>query len=71
MPLHDYLCRGCGHVFEALVMGTEQPVCPQCGGKELTKQMSTFACRTNRGGAGSSGTAKCSGCSGGNCGTCH
>ena len=61
MPLHDFLCRGCGHVFEALVMGMEQPVCPQCGGKELTKQMSTFACRT----------AKCSGCSGGNCGTCH
>jgi len=61
MPLHDFLCRGCGQVFEALVMGTEQPVCPQCGGKELTKQMSTFACRT----------AKCSGCSGGNCGTCH
>jgi putative FmdB family regulatory protein len=72
MPLHDFLCRGCGHVFEALVMGTEQPVCPQCGGTELTRQMSTFASRTStKGGSGSSGGSKCSGCAGGSCSTCH
>jgi|GEM_PF-311667 putative FmdB family regulatory protein len=72
MPLHDFLCRGCGHAFEALVMGAEQPVCPQCGGTELTRQMSTFASRTStKGGSGSSGGSKCSGCAGGSCSTCH
>ena len=55
MPLHDFLCRACGHAFEALVMGKDQPICPQCGSTELTKQMSTFAGRT--GGKGASGSS--------------
>jgi len=71
MPLHDFVCRACGHGFEALVMGKEQPVCPRCGSTELTRQMSTFASRT--GGKGTSGNSSggCSGCAGGNCGACH
>ena len=72
MSLHDFLCRGCGHVFEALVMGKEQPVCPQCGSTELTRQMSTFASRTTtKGDSGSAGGSKCAGCAGGSCSTCH
>ncbi|MBU4033876.1 MAG: zinc ribbon domain-containing protein, partial [Proteobacteria bacterium] len=27
MPLHDFVCRACGHAFEALVMGKDQPAC--------------------------------------------
>lgn len=72
MPLHDFVCRACGHAFEALVMGKDQPACPQCGSPELIKQMSTFACRTGtKGGSGSTGGSKCSGCAGGSCSTCH
>jgi putative FmdB family regulatory protein len=43
MPLHDYTCRSCGHQFEALVRGTDQPVCPSCRGTDLEKRLSTFA----------------------------
>ncbi|HIJ91423.1 MAG: zinc ribbon domain-containing protein [Desulfobulbaceae bacterium] len=72
MPLHDFVCRACGHAFEALVMGKDQQVCPQCGSTELTKLMSTFACRTSgKGDSGDAGSSKCSGCAGGSCSTCH
>jgi putative FmdB family regulatory protein len=43
MPLHEYTCRSCGHGFEALVRGTDQPVCPSCHGTDLEKQLSLFA----------------------------
>jgi putative FmdB family regulatory protein len=43
MPLHEYICRGCGNGFEALVRGTDQPACPSCGGTDLEKQLSLFA----------------------------
>lgn len=66
MPLHDFVCRVCGHAFEALVMGKELPACPHCGSTDLAKQMSIFVGR-----AGTKGGSKCSGCAGGNCGTCH
>ncbi|MDG4476755.1 FmdB family zinc ribbon protein [Thiovibrio frasassiensis] len=72
MPLHDFICRGCGHAFEALLIGKEQPLCPQCGSPDLHKQMSTFASRTASKGDGSgSGGSKCAGCAGGSCSTCH
>lgn len=73
MPLHDFVCRVCGHEFEALVMGKDQPVCPQCQSTELTKQMSIFAGRIgDKGGSDSSGGgSKCSGCAGGSCSSCH
>ena len=72
MPLHDFVCRACGHAFEALVMGKDQPACPQCGSTELTKQMSIFTGRTGgKDGADTSTGGRCSGCAGGNCTTCH
>lgn len=42
MPLFEYLCRDCGKQSELLVTGSEKPVCPHCGSKQLTKQFSTF-----------------------------
>ena len=72
MPLRDFVCRACGHAFEALVMGKDQPACPECGSPELTRQMSTFAGRIGgMGGPDSSNGGKCSGCAGGRCNTCH
>ncbi|MHC5211257.1 MAG: FmdB family zinc ribbon protein [Planctomycetota bacterium] len=43
MPLYEYACRGCGHRFEELVRGSEQPACPHCKGADLEKLLSTFA----------------------------
>jgi putative FmdB family regulatory protein len=43
MPLQEYKCRSCGHGFEALVRGTNQPICPSCQGTDLEKLVSLFA----------------------------
>jgi putative FmdB family regulatory protein len=43
MPIYEYVCRACGHAFEALVYGSERARCPECEGTRLEKQLSTFA----------------------------
>ncbi|TCF97540.1 FmdB family transcriptional regulator [Paraburkholderia strydomiana] len=43
MPLYDYRCAACGHAFETLVRADNTPVCPQCGGTALDKQVSAPA----------------------------
>jgi putative FmdB family regulatory protein len=43
MPLHEYKCRSCSHVFEALVRGSDQPACPSCQSTDLEKLLSLFA----------------------------
>ncbi len=50
MPLYEYECRQCGNRFEALVMGSRQPVCPRCGSKDLEKAVSAPAVRSGRAG---------------------
>jgi putative FmdB family regulatory protein len=42
MPLFEYVCRICGHRFEALVIGSRTPECPRCKSEQLEKQHSTF-----------------------------
>ena len=39
MPLFDYECRACQHVFEALVRSTDPPPssCPACRSQDLAK----------------------------------
>jgi putative FmdB family regulatory protein len=34
MPLYEYLCKKCGHVFEKIVKFSDRPTkkCPECGG---------------------------------------
>ena len=43
MPLFSYRCAGCGAGFEALVLGSDSPVCPECGGTALEQQLSRTA----------------------------
>lgn len=38
MPIYDYLCKDCGHEFEALVRNAQQPACPSCKGMELDRR---------------------------------
>ncbi len=45
MPLHEYVCRGCEHRFEALVAGERSVQCPRCGSTSLSRQLSSFAVR--------------------------
>jgi putative FmdB family regulatory protein len=45
MPIFEYACSNCGHVFEKLVLTRNQqpPECPQCGWKQVEQKFLTFA----------------------------
>ena len=43
MPLYEFQCKGCGHEFEDLVLGSSRPVCPCCNGQRLERLLSVFA----------------------------
>ncbi|MHC4399179.1 MAG: FmdB family zinc ribbon protein [Planctomycetota bacterium] len=72
MPIYEFVCRECGHPFEALVRGDEKPSCPSCGRKRLAKQLSVPAAHVA--GANESmcpgkaqGACSMPGCGGGQC----
>jgi putative FmdB family regulatory protein len=43
MPIFEYICNQCKQPFEALVMGSRQPECPRCHGRDLAQQISVFS----------------------------
>jgi putative FmdB family regulatory protein len=45
MPIFEYACLQCGHVFEKLVLthNRDVPECPQCRGKRVEQKFSAFA----------------------------
>ncbi len=46
MPIYEFSCPKCRIIFSFLskrVNPDRLPVCPKCGNKKMTKQMSTFA----------------------------
>ena len=44
MPLYDFRCRGCGHVFETLCSSQDKEAgrvpCPECGATDLDRAYS-------------------------------
>jgi putative FmdB family regulatory protein len=46
MPLYDYKCRKCAHVFEALVLGKTEPECEACKSKDLERLLSLPAVKS-------------------------
>ena len=69
MPVFEYRCRTCGHLFEKLMFSSSASVsCPECGGGEVEKRPSTFGMsgveRQTR------SAAACSSCSAGSCSSC-
>ena len=45
MPIYEYVCRGCGHQFEFLLLpgSPETLQCPACHGSDLERLLSGFA----------------------------
>jgi putative FmdB family regulatory protein len=45
MPIFEYACCNCGHVFEKIVLtrNPESPECPECGWKRVEQKFSVFA----------------------------
>ena len=52
MPIYEYECKGCGHVFDALQKLSEDPLtdCPACGEAQLRKLLSAPNFRLKGGG---------------------
>ncbi len=46
MPIYEYICRTCGHLFEQIVFSSAIPACPSCRSTELEKQPSVFAAQS-------------------------
>lgn len=67
MPLYDFVCRRCGHGFEALVRPGQVPACPRCGASDPERKLSAFSVG-GRGGASGGG---CSGCTARSCAGCR
>ena len=47
MPIYEYQCEACGHVFDSLQKISEPPLttCPDCGAEALKKLVSAPAFR--------------------------
>lgn len=70
MPLYEYVCASCDGKFERYVRSWSEAVtCPACQGRDVEKQLSTFAMAG--GGAGSASGGGGCGCGRGGCGCGH
>jgi putative FmdB family regulatory protein len=83
MPIYEYRCTDCDRSFEAFVRRADDGAeCPHCHGSKLTRELSTFASRSNGDSAAAAASAIANsgtsngggfsggGCCGGSCG-CH
>jgi putative FmdB family regulatory protein len=43
MPIFEFICTECGENFETVVLDGEAIKCPNCGNKNIIKQLSNFA----------------------------
>lgn len=67
MPIYEFYCKGCNESFETLIMGGKSDVrCPTCGGRDVARQLSTFASQ----GTGKGGGSSCGGCTSSSCSSC-
>ena len=70
MPLYEYVCASCDGKFECYVRSwSEDVACPSCHGRDVEKQLSTFAMAGGSGGSPSGGGG--CGCGRGGCGCGH
>ena len=47
MPIYEFRCKSCGHVFEELLIRStdkDELECPKCGTPKIDQLMSSFAC---------------------------
>jgi len=47
MPIYEYNCRACSNQFEALVRGSNVPVCPSCKSEDLERLLSLPAVKSD------------------------
>ena len=52
MPIYEYRCRTCDHLFQKLQPMSAGPAgvrCPRCDGSEVERQLSAFAAGSSTG----------------------
>ncbi len=63
MPLFEFTCGKCGHVFEELLSLAEleagEVACPACRSTEVRRGLSTFATAGGDAGGGGGGAGGC------------
>jgi putative FmdB family regulatory protein len=75
MPIYEFRCLDCQHIFELLALNKEDRIeakCPKCGCDSFERVLSrtNYTMGGSRSGAGSSGTSVNSrSCDGGSCTT--
>jgi putative FmdB family regulatory protein len=71
MPIYEYKCAKCGHLFEYLAdnISDQAAKCPKCGAKKPVRQLSLFSAAegARSGGGCSSGSCPTGSCSTGSC----
>ncbi len=53
MPIYEYVCGDCEHVFEELVRTAKDEkgmVCPSCSSRSVGRKLSVFAAQSGAGG---------------------
>lgn len=45
MPIYEYICLGCGQLFEKLQKSMDEPApaCTACGSADVRRELSAFA----------------------------
>ncbi|MFP4138929.1 MAG: FmdB family zinc ribbon protein [Planctomycetota bacterium] len=60
MPIYEYICKDCRTPCELLVKSSDaRPSCPECGGRKLERQFSTFAAHNKDASAACGATGPC------------
>ena len=64
MPIFEFRCKKCNTTFEELLRSSDSSnvTCPNCGGSEIKRLISTFACTGNGGSCSRTGIAGSGGC---------
>ncbi len=64
MPIYEYRCKECGHVFSRLQRvgaSSEGVTCPRCGSTEVERLVSTFASSSSGASDTASSAPSCTG----------
>lgn len=73
MPLYEYVCKDCGHHFDALrsMKDADKTIaCRSCHGENTKRALSVFYASSEGRSVTQSAGGGCGGCSGGSCGSC-
>lgn len=62
MPIFEYICKECGHHFEAVVMGSKKAECPSCQSGKLQQQLSAFAVGPSKSASSRPASGPCGSC---------